>query len=53
MLNGLINNYAQKKKQESITILVSHRYPEIHAEEIGNLEQHEVLKIEDRVQCQI
>ena len=43
----------RKMQQESITILVSHRYPELHSEENGNLEQHEVLKIEDRVQCQI
>ena len=44
--------FAEKSEQVDY-YLVSHRDVEIHAAQIGNLEWHEVSKIEDRVQCHI
>ena len=48
----LINNYAQKKTEHVEYYPVSHDVSEVHAKQNGNLERHEVSKIEDRVQCQ-
>ena len=47
----MIKNYAQKKTQNVEYYPVSFTDSESHAEQNGNLERHEVSKIEERVQC--
>ena len=51
LIADLIKNYAQKKTQNVEHYPVSFTDSESHAEQNGNLERHEVSKIEDRVQC--
>ena len=46
----LINNYALKR-QNVEDYLLSLTKSEIHAAQTSNLERHEVLNVEDRVQC--
>ena len=47
-----MKNDSQKNAVRVNYHFVSHRVSEIHAEQNGNLERHEVSQIEDRVQCQ-
>ena len=49
LIADLINNFAQKTGNVEYC-LVSHDDSEIHAKQHGNLERHEVSKIENRVQ---
>ena len=48
MIADLINNYAQTKTEHVEYYPVSRHDSEIHAEQNGNMERHEVSKIEDR-----
>ena len=49
----LRKNYSQEISGTIDYYPVAHRDSEINAQQNGNLELHEVSKIEDRVQCQI
>ena len=52
MIADLIKNCAQEKTEKVEYYPVSHQDSEMHAEQNGNLERHEVSKIEHCVQCQ-
>ena len=51
MIAHLIKNFSRENTENIEDSLASHQDSEIHAEQNGNLERHEVSKIEDRVQC--
>ena len=53
MLNDLIKIYSQKNAEKVDYYPVTHRDSEIHAEQSGNLERHEVSKIVDLVQSKM
>ena len=53
MINDLIRNYPQTHAETVDYYTVSQRDSETHALQNGNLERHEVSKVEDRDQCQI
>ena len=53
MISDLIKIFSQKNAEKVDYFPVSHRDPETHALQNGNLKGHEISKIEDRVQCQI
>ena len=51
LVADLLKNYAHKKKKHVDHYPVSRYDSEIHAEQSGNLERHEVSTIDDRVRC--
>ena len=51
MIVEVINHYAQEKTGHVEYYPGAHDDSEIHAEQNGNLERHEISKIEDRVRC--
>ena len=50
-MDDFIKNHSQKNAEKVDYYTVPQRDAENHALQNGNLERHEVLKIEDRVQC--